>query len=95
MQIVLDAACMAQRQEAHAYLAQQLGFPEHYGRNLDALSDCLEELGELKVAFVNVPEEKTYFTKVLRVFRDAAKRGGIRICAPENLLPGGEATEET
>ena len=30
----------------HDYLRVTLGFPEHYGKNLAALYDCLGEIGE-------------------------------------------------
>ena len=35
--IALDCARLLERQEAHAYLAEALGLPDYYGRNLDAL----------------------------------------------------------
>jgi ribonuclease inhibitor len=44
--IVLDGREMTSREEAHAYLAKRLSFPDYYGRNLDALHDCLTELQE-------------------------------------------------
>lgn len=28
----------------HDFIAEALGFPEYYGRNLDALSDCLGDI---------------------------------------------------
>ena len=31
-------------QEVHEYLAEELEFPSHYGKNLDALYDVLTEL---------------------------------------------------
>ena len=37
--IILDAACMTRREEAHAYLKAALSLPAHYGENLDALYD--------------------------------------------------------
>lgn len=74
MKITLDAARMDTRRNAHEYLQEQLDFPEYYGKNLDALYDCLTDLTDVEVEFVNIPEEETYFNKVLRVFRDAAKR---------------------
>lgn len=29
--------------DLHAFLKEQLAFPEYYGANLDALNDCLED----------------------------------------------------
>ncbi len=43
--ILLDGRRMTSRPEAHTYLAEALRFPSYYGRNLDALADCLSELG--------------------------------------------------
>ena len=40
----LDAAKMADKAAAHAYLKAALCLPDHYGNNLDALHDCLGEL---------------------------------------------------
>ena len=39
--VILDASKMVSRQEAHRYLKEQLAFPDYYGKNLDALYDCL------------------------------------------------------
>lgn len=36
----------------HEYLQEALGFPDHYGRNLSALADCLAEAGKpLQITF--------------------------------------------
>lgn len=75
MKITLDALQMGSRKAAHAYLKEQLSFPEYYGANLDALHDCLEEMTDLDVEFINIPDEETYFNKVLRVFKDVDRRG--------------------
>ena len=32
--------------ELHEEIAQKLSFPEYYGKNLDALNDCLSEINE-------------------------------------------------
>lgn len=34
------------KQEKHDYLIRKLKLPAYYGRNLDALYDCLTEIGE-------------------------------------------------
>lgn len=72
--IELDASKMDNRKVAHTYLQEMLDFPEYYGKNLDALYDCLTELDETEVRFFNLENADPYFEKVLRVFRDAAKR---------------------
>lgn len=73
MEILLDAACMDGRVKAHTYLQGMLQLPEYYGKNLDALYDCLTESGELQVRFEHTEDAPAYFQKVRRVFRDAAK----------------------
>lgn len=32
-------------EEGHNYLKEVLNFPDYYGKNLDALYDCLTEIG--------------------------------------------------
>lgn len=73
MRIVLDACRMEERNEAQTYLQEMLDLPEHYGKNLDALYDCLTELTDVEVAFENQDQAGDYFKKVYRVFRGAAK----------------------
>lgn len=74
MKLILDARQMEHRKEAHAYLREQLQFPEYYGNNLDALYDCLTDLNDVQITFTHVEEAGEYFSKVSRVFGDAAKR---------------------
>ena len=40
-EVVFDTASLETLDELHAELARLLDFPGHYGRNLDALYDCL------------------------------------------------------
>lgn len=44
--IVIDGAEMLTKAAAHDHLAARLALPGWYGRNLDALHDCLTERGE-------------------------------------------------
>lgn len=46
MEVVLDGRLMGSREETHDLLAEKLGLPEYYGRNLDALYDLLAEYRE-------------------------------------------------
>lgn len=73
--IVLDASRLRSRSAAQEYLKEQLSFPEHYGKNLDALFDCLTELDETQIEFVNLDAaEKSYFAPVLSVFQEAEEK---------------------
>lgn len=73
MKYILDAERMKTKMEAHEYLAEVFGFPEHYGKNLDALHDCLSELENLEVEVENLSEENcgTYVRHVLRVLKES------------------------
>lgn len=72
--IVLDPARMETRAEAHLYLQEQLSFPDYYGKNLDALYDCLTELDETEVAFLPADcSPDSYFHRIYPVFEEAAE----------------------
>ena len=54
-QVILDGGVIAGRTQLHDALTVQLQLPEWYGRNLDALYDCLREvdiIGKKNVFFV-------------------------------------------
>lgn len=46
MKLILDGAQITGREALHDALAEGLRLPEWYGRNLDALHDCLTDLQE-------------------------------------------------
>ena len=70
--ITLDAAMLRERLPAHDYLKEALALPDYYGRNLDALYDCLTELDETEIQFVNLDAAgDSYFSRVLSVFQEA------------------------
>lgn len=79
--IVLDGRDMTSREAAHEQLYQRLSFPSYYGRNLDALFDCLTEIGYPVSVTVNHAADMQaalgrYGSLLLRVFADAALANG-------------------
>lgn len=75
--IVLDGEAMTSRDAAHDHLALRLGLPDHYGRNLDALYDCLtERSSDTRLALRHVPAMEAalgdYAKALLDTLLDAA-----------------------
>lgn len=73
--ILLDLSKMTRRIPAHEYLQKKLDFPDYYGKNLDALSDCLSELGPCHIVFMQSEEipEGSYAHKVIREIQEATE----------------------
>ena len=70
-QVILDGNLLGDISQVHDYLKEMLEFPEYYGKNLDALYDCLTDLADVEIT-ITVPEEDgAIFQKVLRVFKSA------------------------
>lgn len=83
-QVTLNGKKMTDISSAHDYIAQKLGFPEYYGKNLDALADCVSEYCLDKyIRFTHFDEaEKNlgdYAERLVEVFTDIAEENtGIR-----------------
>ena len=78
---ILDGRQMFTRQAAHTYLAEALQLPDYYGRNLDALADCLSEMRPDDYILLQHAEDLTdrlgdYGDRMLDVFKDACEQGG-------------------
>ena len=72
-EIVLEGRLLARKENAHEYLKEVMHFPEYYGKNLDALHECLTDLADTDIVIM-VPEEMDeYLKRVLRVFKAAEK----------------------
>lgn len=75
MKYILDGKKMISKEETHAYLKETFGFPDYYGNNLDALYDCLTEMGQMEVVFINgadmIAALEKYSEKLLKVFAKA------------------------
>ncbi|MDO4615828.1 MAG: barstar family protein [Lachnospiraceae bacterium] len=75
--IMLDLREAVDREEVHARIAEMFSFPEYYGRNLDALYDCLTELSEdTCVGIYGSDEASAYEKRVICVFREAERENG-------------------
>ena len=58
----------------HDALAEAFGFPAYYGRNLDALHDCLCEIGEdTAIVMTDMDEENPDARPFLDVLADSAR----------------------
>lgn len=73
--VLLDFKLTHTPEQVQDYLALELDFPEHYGKNLDALYDMLTELREDTCIGIFEPEQErevdSYIHKVKRVMWDA------------------------
>ena len=72
-QITLDGNVLADAEKMHDYLQEMLGFPEHYGKNLDALYDCLTDLEDLEITILSPDEGREISRKVLQVMQAAER----------------------
>ena len=70
MVIVLDASRMTDKETSHEYLKEVLGLPEYYGKNLDALHDCLEEMTDVEIVVENEENAGNYYRYVARVLEN-------------------------
>ncbi|MCR5848694.1 MAG: barstar family protein [Lachnospiraceae bacterium] len=70
MEYTIDALYLNDRETAHDYLAEIFDFPDYYGRNLDALYDCLSEMQIDRIYIKNADEGEYYFYSVLDVIND-------------------------
>lgn len=72
---ILDGARMGSRAELHDALAAAFSLPAHYGRNLDALWDCLTEQREGTEVILTSPEAmpEALFAPLAALFLDLAR----------------------
>lgn len=97
MNLMLEAEKMTTRKEAHQYLKEMFAFPDYYGRNLDALYDCLTELKDEQVEFYHAGEElekENYFAKVYRTFLEAAEANSGLVIREDRMADEEESKEE-
>lgn len=68
----LDGSKMQELPEAHDYLKEILRFPDYYGKDLDALFDCLTERAEETMLFITHAE--LLHPKLQKVLDDAMEQ---------------------
>ena len=78
MKLTLDGAVIPDRETLHTTLASLLRLPDYYGRNLDALYDCLTSLPEETSLVLEHPAALEqalggYARAFFRVLQDAAR----------------------
>lgn len=79
---ILDGQTIETRDQLHETLKQALGLPDWYGRNLDALYDCLTDSHDLiSIEFQNREALTDHLGRYARaleqVIRDAAEENGM------------------
>ncbi len=90
--VYLDMKEWRTPEEAHRLIAKALNFPAHYGKNLDALYDCLtEQDNEVVLYNTSLTPAGTDAEPFVQVFRDAGVL--IKAAATEEELTETEKAE--
>ena len=72
--ITLDFKDLYTPRQMHEYIAQMLEFPEYYGKNLDALYDCLTDICEdTQITVMNYDILDYRENAMINTFLDAAE----------------------
>ena len=73
--IIIDAKRFTSKSDAHEYLAYSLDFPVYYGKNLDALADCLSELPRATAVIIkNVADASEFAKPIFEVFDEILEK---------------------
>lgn len=68
---ILDFRKVNNIEEAHEELKSALDFPDYYGKNLDALNDCLSEIESDHLIYILTYKETfDRFDEMIKVFDD-------------------------
>ncbi len=84
MEYILDFSNITTKDDIHEYISKILSFPDYYGRNLDALYDCLTDMPECSIILTGIDalyDMGDYGMKIIKVFKDASgDNADIRLC---------------
>ena len=77
--VILDAKKMVEKEKMHEYFAKKFDLPEYYGRNLDALFDCLCEINEPTLIKLKNEDALQGDTKesLIRLFHDVCNENEL------------------
>ena len=77
--VILDAKKMLEKEKMHEYFAKKFDLPEYYGRNLDALFDCLCEISEPTLIKLKNEDALQGDTKesLIQLFRDVCSENAL------------------
>lgn len=88
--IILDGRQMTDRNAAHTYLQTALALPDYYGRNLDALYDCLTEKTGVQIILTYIREMSenlgNYADMLLATLTEAAEENPNILFLAENEI---------
>ena len=77
--VILDTKKMVEKEKMHEYFAKKFDLPEYYGKNLDALFDCLCEINE--PTLIKLKNEKflddSAKESLIRLFRDVCNENEL------------------
>ena len=93
--VVIEGSRMTSRAAAHAHIAEALDFPMYYGKNLDALADCLSEVPRDTIIVIHDPNAARdalgeYADDLFGVFSEISQDGGFLLAIGEPI-DGGDA----
>ncbi len=85
--VVLDFAAIKDEAALHDALARGLRLPAQYGRNLDALWDCLtrDVKGPVTVELRHVDKADARLQRYVALLREAARKRGDFTCTTDTL----------
>ncbi len=90
--VIIDMKSWKDRESAHESLKEELGFPDWYGKNADALYDLLTE-GDYSIVLCNAETARAAMGKeldrLLKVMRDAGALDRVY-----DAMPAGENLEQ-
>ncbi|WP_103605136.1 barstar family protein [Campylobacter concisus] len=77
--VILDAKKMLEKENMHEYFAKKFDLPEYYGKNLDALFDCLCEINE--PTLIKIKNENALDSAIkeslIQLFRDVCSENAL------------------